>query len=54
MELKQKSDEKVRDFYDRVFNVIMYFGHERNLVMAAANQQEGSLSSFFSLGALNQ
>ena len=41
MELKQRSDEKVRDFYDRVFNVIMYFGRERKLEMAAANQQEG-------------
>ena len=41
MELRQKSDEKVRDFYDSVFNVIMYFGRERNLEMAAANQQEG-------------
>ena len=38
MELKQKSDKK--DFYDRVFNVIMYFGRERKLEMAAANQQE--------------
>ena len=41
MELKQKSDEKVWDFYDRVFNVIMYFGRERKLEMAAAGQQEG-------------
>ena len=40
MELKQKSGDKVRDFYDRVFSVIMYFGRERKLEMAAANQQE--------------
>ena len=40
MELKQKSDERVGDFYDRVFNMIMYFGRERKLEMAAANQQE--------------
>ena len=41
MELKQISNEKVRYFYDRVFNVIMYFGRERKLEMAAANQQQG-------------
>ena len=41
MELKQKPDEKVLDFYDRVFNVIMYFGRECKLEKAAANQQEG-------------
>ena len=41
MELKQKTDEKVRDFYDRVFNVIMYFGRERKLEMTAAGQQDG-------------
>ena len=41
MELKQKSDEKVRDFYDRVFKVIMYFGRERKLEMTAANQEDG-------------
>ena len=41
MELKQRTDEKVRDFYDRVFNVIMYFGREQKLEMTAANQQEG-------------